>query len=99
MYDRYNYTDPSTRNYGKFKRSGLNTPITIDSNPQYTVILSRHCNGVCSYDIGGVSDAGHRVHEKIDQCSDRTGAPNQCARAYLGKQVDFAGNRGYDRLG
>ena len=99
MYNRYNYRDPSNQNYGQFDSSGRYTPITIDSNPEYTVILSRHCNGVCSYDIGGVSAEGKKVHNLIDNCSDRSGAPNLCAKGYLGNKVNFAGNRKYDNLG
>lgn len=100
-YNRYVYHDPSNRYYGKFAWSQSHRPLTIDSNPLYTIDLDRHGHGMAAYNIGAVSPvvkmSGANI--RIDLCSDNTGAPNACARKYLGNKVDFAGNSVYDRLG
>ena len=116
MYNRYSTIDPSNQHYGHFSQAQTHQPMTIDSNNQYTIELDRHCGSLCSYNIGGVSPAVRRnkVFRKIDDCSDDTGAPHLCARAYIGNQAVFGGGgggtptraqdglgvvRGYDRLG
>ena len=100
-YNRYNFQDPSNENYGHFATSGRHTPLTIDSNPYYTIQLDRHGHGADAYNIGAVNSYVKRSGDniRIDVCSDVTGAPNICARKYLGDRVDFAGNPRYDRLG
>lgn len=116
MYVRYNTNDPSNQHYGHFALPQTHQPMTIDSNSQYTVELDRHCGSLCSYNIGGVSPEVRKNHtyRKIDDCSDDTGAPHLCARAYIGNRAVFGGGgggyqvgggdglslaRGYDRLG
>lgn len=116
MYVRYSTEDPSNQHYGRFAHAQAHQPMTIDSNSQYTVELDRHCGSLCSYNIGGVSNAvrKNQIFRKIDDCSDDTGAPHLCARAYIGNQAVFGGGgggypvsggdgnvaaRGYDRLG
>ena len=116
MYTRYSAGEPSNQHYGRFHLSQSHQPLTIDSNNQYTIELDRSCGSLCSYNIGGVSPAVRKNHTylKIDECSDDTGAPHMCARAYIGNQAVFgtsgagypiAGGdgmvtvRGYDRLG
>src|SRR5947199_138559 len=116
MYERYTNGDPSNKHYGHFALSQTYQPLTIDSNNQYTIELDRRCGSLCSYNIGGVSPFVRRnnTFRKIDQCSDETGAPHMCARAYIGKRsvtessgggAPLAGgegtqiDRGYDRLG
>ena len=116
MYTRYSTNDPSNQHYGHFNLNQTHQPLTIDSNNQYTIELDRHCGSLCSYNIGGVSPAVRKnnTYLKIDNCSDETGAPHMCARAYIGRQAVFGGGgggypvtgsdtnsytRGYDRLG
>lgn len=116
MYVRYSAGDPSCQHYGHFPMSQAHKPLTIDSNTQYTIDLDRHCGSLCSYNIGGVSPfvRQNNMFNKIDACSDDTGAPHMCAKAYIGKRAEFGGGgsgypiaggdgssttRGYDRLG
>lgn len=100
MYSRYSTVDPSNQHYGLYPFSQTHKPLTIDSNTQYTVELDRHCGSLCSYNIGGVSPLvrGNRMFRKIDACSDDTGAPHLCARAYIGNQAVFGGGGGGDRV-
>ena|SRR5271166_5677984 len=100
-YNRYNYHDPSNANYGRFATAARHNPLTIDSNPEYTIELDRSASGADAYNIGAVGAYVRKtgLNMKIDVCSDLTGAPNQCAKKYLGKRTDFLGNPTYDRLG
>lgn len=100
MYSRYSTVDPSNQHYGLYPFSQTHKPLTIDSNTQYTVELDRHCGSLCSYNIGGVSPLvrGNKMFRKIDACSDDTGAPHLCARAYIGNQAVFGGGGGGDRV-
>ena len=116
MYTRFSTGDPSNQHYGHFALTQTHKPLTIDSNTQYTIDLDRHCGSLCAYNIGGVSPMVRRdgLFNRIDQCSDDTGAPHMCAKAYIGKHAVFGGRgggypvaggngsmsaRGYDRLG
>lgn len=99
-YNRYVYHDPSNRYYGRFAWAQSHRPLTIDSNPIYAIDLDRHGHGMEAYNVGAVDMRIKRngVSDKINICSDNTGAPNYCARKYLGDKVNFAGNAFYDRL-
>lgn len=97
MYNRFNYHDPSNKHYGWFPTSGLNQPLVIEANRHVSIQLSRHCNGVCTYDIGNVTPNPHTVG--INECSDTTGAPYLCAKGYLGPNSRIRGSYRYDRLG
>jgi hypothetical protein len=97
MYNRYNYHDPSNAHYGYFPASGMNQPLVIESNSNVSIQLSRHCNGVCTYDIGFVSPSAEG--RGINECSDTTGAPYMCAKGYLGPSKNFKGSAKYDRIG
>lgn len=97
MYDRFSYHDPSNKNYGWFPSSALNQPLVIEANRNVSIQLSRHCNGVCTYDIGNVTPNKHSYG--INECSDTTGAPYMCAKSYLGPNANFKGSSKYDRLG
>lgn len=97
MYTRYNYHDPSNVNYGRHNTPGLNQPMVIDSTNHVSVQLSRHCNGVCSYDIGFPTP--NPKQREINECSDVTGAPFMCVNGFLGSKVQIRGNPRYDRLG
>jgi len=99
MYDRYNYHDPSNQYYGKFPTSGLNQPMFIEANPHVAVQLSRHCNGVCAYDVGSVDRRFDRDMAGINQCSDLTGAPYVCVTSYAGGMSKLRGSPKYDRTG
>lgn len=100
-YNRYNFQDPSNKNYGHFPFAARHRPLTIDSNPEYTIELDRHDSGANSYNIGAVGAYVRHtnLNQRIDQCSDYTGAPNQCATKILGKRNTFSGNPTYDRVG
>ncbi len=97
MYNRYNYHDPSNVNYARYPQAGLNQPLVIESNHNVSIQMSRHCNGVCSYDIGNVTP--NRYGMEINECSDTTGAPYMCTRGYLGPRANVKGSYMYDRLG
>lgn len=97
MYNRYNYHDPSNAHYGQYPTSGLNQPLVIEANKNVSIQLSRHCNGVCTYDIGNVTPNDYSYD--INECSDITGAPYVCARSYIGARTNVSGNHRYDRLG
>jgi len=103
MYNRYSgSSDPSNQHYGHFSHTQIHQPLTIDSNNQYTIELDRHCGSLCAYNIGGVSPAVRRnmMFNRIDMCSDETGAPHLCAKSYLGKKADFnSGGSGYQLRG
>lgn len=101
MYNKYNHRDPTNKYYGYYNWQAVHSPLTIDSNPQYTIELDRHCNGACTYNIGAVSRqaAQDETFRKIDSCSDQIGSPYVCARGFLGDKTRFAGNVRYDRLG
>jgi hypothetical protein len=97
MFNRYSYHDPSNSHYGRFPQSGINQPMVIDSNKSISIQLSRHCNGVCAYDVGNVTP--NTKGTQINECSDTTGAPYICAKGYLGPKMQFRGSHRYDRLG
>jgi hypothetical protein len=100
-YNRYNFTDPSNVNYGHFAYAARHKPIVVDSNPEYSVAMDRHGQGAGTYNIGavGVYARHNNLGMLIGVCSDLTGAPNLCAKKYLGDRADFLGNPQYDRLG
>ena len=100
MYNRYNLSDPADAYYGRFPSSGLNLPVTIDAGPQFAVQLTRHCNGVCAYDVGSVGEYGrqNRLGPKMNACSDVTGAPFICARGFLGDRTNPTGASRYASL-
>lgn len=97
MYSRYNYHDPSNKHYGYFPASGLNSPLVIEANRNVSIQLSRHCNGVCAYDIGNVTPNKYSLG--INECSDNTGAPYLCTKGYLGPASNVVGSHRYDRVG
>jgi hypothetical protein len=97
MYSRFNVSDPSNKNYGWSRTSGLNQPLVIESNRNVSIQLSRHCNGICTYDIGNVTPNSYSAG--INECSDTTGAPYLCAKGYLGQNANVRGSYRYDRLG
>jgi hypothetical protein len=97
MYTRYNYHDPANVNYGRYGMPGTFQPLVIDSNRNFSIQLSRHCNGVCTYDIGAVTP--NNKQQEINECSDITGAPYMCTMGYLGAKVQIKGSPKYDRLG
>lgn len=55
MYNRDLVQDPTNKSYSHFNVSGLNLPITIESNPQYAVEMNRHTDGLNTYKVGAVS--------------------------------------------
>lgn len=55
MYGRYLQEDPSNKSYSFFNQPGLTQPITCNSNPQYSVTMQRHQDGLNAYQLGGVS--------------------------------------------
>lgn len=55
MYFRNLIRDPVNPHYSNFSQSGLNTPITVESNPQYVAALNRHKDGLDAYRMGAVS--------------------------------------------
>lgn len=55
MYSRNLIKDPVNPHYSNFNQAGLNTPITVESNPQYVAALNRHKDGLDAYRMGGVS--------------------------------------------
>lgn len=97
MYNRYNFHDPSNKHYGYYPTSGLNQPLVIEANRNISIQLSRHCNGVCTYDIGNVTPNPYSV--PMNECSDNTGAPFMCAKNYIGPAANIKGSFKYDRLG
>ncbi len=99
MYIRYVNSDPSNNFYGKGYSSGLNQPLFVEANPQVAIQLSRHCNGVCAYDVGAVSRSLDSQMRNINECSDLTGAPYVCTTAYMGNTAKLRGSPRYDRMG
>jgi hypothetical protein len=100
-FNTYNFHDPSNEYYARGPVTGLNSPQVIESNKNISIQLSRHCNGVCTYDVATTarSEPDLRVQRQIDECSDQTGAPYICARSYLGSKSRVAGSVKYDRTG
>lgn len=98
MYKRYSKYDPSNRNYGTYDNHGLNTPITISSNPEFAVQMKRYHNGVDKYNVGGVSEKGIMLQDSINACSSQTGMPTGCAIGYLGMDPNIKGSITYENV-
>lgn len=56
MYYRNLIKDPVNPHYSNFNQSGLNTPITVESNQDYVAALNRHKDGLDAYRMGAVSN-------------------------------------------
>ena len=104
-YRRYAKHDPSNRNYGTYDTHGLNTQITIASNPEFATQMKGYQNGIDKYKVGGVSLAGVKLQSQINACSSQTGMPNGCAVGYLSASGVSPHSRGsvmydnvYDRM-
>lgn len=57
MYTRNLVKDPTNKNYSNFNQPGLTLPIVVESNPQYSVAMNRHQDGLDAYKMGAVSPA------------------------------------------
>lgn len=79
MYKRYSVHDPSNRNYGTYDNAGINTPLTIASNPNFAIQMKRYQNGVDKYSVGGISKEGVMLQSQLNACSSATGMPTGCA--------------------
>lgn len=87
MYTRYARHDPSNINYRSYDNPGLNTTITISSNPEYSVQLKRYQNGMDKWTIGGISPLGVQNQTKMNACAEMTGMPHGCADRVLGEAM------------
>lgn len=98
MYKRYAKYDPSNRNYGTYNTAGLNTQITIASNPDFATQMKGYQNGIDKYKIGGVSLEGIKLQSQVNACSSQTGMPNGCSIGYLGSNPNSRGSLTYENV-
>jgi hypothetical protein len=98
MYVRYSKHDPSNVNYGTYNNPGLNTTLTVASNPDFAVQLKRYQNGIDKYNVGGISKMGVRMQNQINACSSQTGAPDGCALNYLGADAYYGVSTTYENV-